>query len=175
MSDLTHHEGHVLALIRKWQPATAYFVRKTLERGLASSFSGSPGSVYPIIERLKRQDLVRSAAVADDKRGSQQLECTEKGMAAVQAWIVDIQPADLLPEDPWRTRISFAEVLSPEQQRAWLRDMRNAARMQAEALQGLCSGNPRDLPEAALENARMLNEARLRWIEQTIEAVGDQT
>ncbi len=27
---LSHHESHVLALIRKWQPTTAYFIRKAL-------------------------------------------------------------------------------------------------------------------------------------------------
>ena len=54
MKGLSHHECHVLALVQKWQPTTAYFVRKALVQRLASDASDSPGSVYPAIERLKR-------------------------------------------------------------------------------------------------------------------------
>ena len=60
MKGLSHHESHVLALVQKWQPTTAYFLRKALTQRLASDASDSPGSVYPAIERLKKAGLVTS-------------------------------------------------------------------------------------------------------------------
>lgn len=167
MPELSHHESHVLALICKWQPATAYFIRKTLERGLASTFSGSPGSVYPIIERLKRHDLVRGVPVAADGRRAQQLECTEQGVEAVRAWIVRIDADDVLPEDPWRTRMTFLDLLSTQQRLAWLLSIRDAAQAQDEILRALVRPDEAGAT-AAIEGARMLNDARLGWIERLI-------
>lgn len=170
MPDLSHHESHVLATILRWQPTTAYFVRKSLERGLASTFSSSPGSVYPVIERLKKRGLIHAAPVETDGRRTEQIGCTEQGIAAVRDWVRRIDPADALPEDPWRTRMAHAALLDADERLAWMVDMREAAERQREALAGRDALAVDDCHAAALENAKMLNEARLAWLDRTIAA-----
>lgn len=73
MVELTRLENHVLALTLKWQPTTAYFIRKSLADTIASNISDSPGSVYPAIARLKRHGLVAAEPVNRGKRPSENL------------------------------------------------------------------------------------------------------
>jgi DNA-binding PadR family transcriptional regulator len=168
MSHLTHHESHVLALIGKWQPTTAYFVRKALGQRLASDLSDSPGSVYPVIERLKQAALVTATADAADGRGTEHLRCTEAGHAAVREWVVRLEPRDMLPEDPWRTRIAFIETLAPEAARDWLFEVHDALERTLDSIeQGRVAGGG---IESELEHAqaRLVTAARLAWVDQAI-------
>lgn len=168
MAELTQHEGHVLALIWRWQPTTAYFVRRSLEKGLASSFSSSPGSVYPTIERLERRGLVSSVAAQDDGRKTEQVRCTETGEIALRSWVRTIHKSDLLPEDPWRTRMTFADVLTHSERIEWLRSLRTAAEDQlALIVEQSRTDNP---PVVVLSfvNAIHSVRARLAWINHAL-------
>jgi DNA-binding PadR family transcriptional regulator len=168
MSNLSHHESHVLALIGKWQPTTAYFVRKALGQRLATDLSDSPGSVYPAIERLKRAGLVTATADESDARKTEHLRCTPAGEQAVRDWIVRIDARDALPEDPWRTRIAFVEKLEPVAARDWLFALRDTIEGTLAGLDD--SRTPGVGIGAELENAqaRMVTAARLAWVDQAI-------
>lgn len=163
---LTHHESHVLALIRKYEPTTAYFIRKAVIRSLASSFSDSPGSIYPIIARLQGRGLVVAVDGPDSGRKSELLSCTAQGVAAIKAWLLEIDTADLLPEDPWRTRLLLADQLSESERLRCLKTMRAAgdeelARI-AERLHLAADTHEID----AAENAWLLTEARIAWLDR---------
>lgn len=168
MPKLSHHESHVLALVLKWQPTTAYFIRKALERGLASTFSSSPGSVYPAIERFKKRGLIVATAIEDDGRRTEQLTCTQAGIAAVREWIVSVEPSDALPEDPWRTRMAMADALEREERLSWLLLLRSEAEQQQSALSDRAALDAGECQMAALEHARIMTDGRLAWIDRTI-------
>lgn len=158
----------MLALIWRWQPTTANFVRNSLERGLASTLSTSPGSVYPIVSRLKARGLVHGERNGADKRAKELLSCTEAGTEAVRAWVSAIEPSDLLPEDPWRSRMAFAGCLTPEERLSWLRAIREATEVQ---LNGVELRSETDHPvyvQLAYDNARFALEARLAWINHAL-------
>lgn len=165
---LTHHECHVLAIIGKWQPVTAYVVRKLVPKSLASTFSDSPGSVYPIIKRLKDRGLVVAEELSDGRLNSEVLSCTVAGEAAIRSWLVEVLEADSLPEDPWRTRALFADILAPDERRRSLLAMRAAAADQlsniAERLELAGSRTDRE----AIEGARLFVEARLVWVDRLL-------
>lgn len=165
---LSHHESHVLALVQKWQPTTAYFVRKALQRSLASSFSDSPGSVYPVIERLKKRGLVVAMLAGEDGRRTEHLTCSVEGEAEIAAWLSRIDPADLLPEDPWRTRVLFAELLTPAARTDLYRQLRAAAQGQLEELQARAGAVADDGFREALEGARLQTEGRIVWLDRLI-------
>lgn len=168
MAKLTHLEGHVLALIWRWQPTTAYFVRNSLERGLATTLSSSPGSVYPIIERLKRRGLVHGVLTDADKRNKEHLSCTEAGVEAVKLWVSTVEPSDLLPEDPWRSRMAFVDCLSPHEQGVWLRSIRGTTEEQLGLLEARSETELIPAVKLAYENARLTLQARLAWINHAL-------
>lgn len=165
---LTHHESHVLALVHKWQPTTAYFVRKMLPRSIASTFSDSPGSIYPVIERLKRAGYIEATLSVDDARSTEHLTCTEVGDGAVREWILRQSPSDDLPEDPWRTRAIFAEVLTTPERLAWLTALRDRAEAQRTEIERQKELSVDVAHSDALEHARLAIEARSVWIERLI-------
>jgi len=167
MKGLSHHECHVLALVQKWQPTTAYFLRKALTQRLASDASDSPGSVYPVIERLKRAGLVASEALGSGRK-AEHLTCTAAGAEAVRNWIMEIDQSQLLPSDPWRTKVPFVGNLSSDDLHSWLYDMRSKASEELERL-NLLREATLDLPsQLELEHARLTTAARLTWTNEAI-------
>ena len=168
MTELSHHESHVLALVRRWQPTTAYFIRKSLERGLASTFSDSPGSVYPAIDRLIKRGFVIADRSRSDGRRAEALTCTQAGDQAVRSWIFRLDPEDMLPEDPWRTRMALAEGLDEEDLIAWLSSLREVAERQLQHLRDRAALTVDDCFGAALEHALLATETRIIWIDRTI-------
>ncbi|WP_186728851.1 PadR family transcriptional regulator [Sphingomonas panacisoli] len=161
---LSRLESHVLALVRKWQPTTAYFVRKSLADTMATNVSDSPGSVYPAIERLKAQGLLTAEATARGKRASEHLTCTKAGEEAVQHWLMLVSPAETLPEDPWRTKIRFADLMSKADLKTWLLDLRQVVKQTAAQLDELQPEDTDTLQSLELEHARLSNAARAAWI-----------
>ena len=62
---LTEFESHVLALIWRHQPTTAYQVRHAHAQSPTLDMALSQGSVYPAIERLKGRGLIAAVALKD--------------------------------------------------------------------------------------------------------------
>ncbi len=147
---------------------TAYFVRKALPRSFASTFSDSPGSIYPVIERLKRWGLVDARSVQVGSRSSEVLSCTPTGEAALHAWLIEDRDQDALPEDPWRTRILFAEGLNVRERQQWLSRLRDSAEAQRRALLDRAAITSEEAERDAIENARLLTEARIIWLERML-------
>jgi DNA-binding PadR family transcriptional regulator len=170
MAKLSHHESIVLALILKWQPVTAYFVRKALGQRLASDASDSPGSAYPVINRLRRAGLVRAEEMGD-RRGTEHLWCTQSGEAAVREWLVRLDDRDMLPEDPWRTRIAFMDMLPQAELRDWLFALREALKNTLAELEDQQQAAISLETELELLHARMITSARLSWASEAVLAI----
>ncbi len=164
MVELSRLENHILALVGRWEPTTAYFVRKSLAETLATNISDSPGSVYPVIERLKAHGLVSAMPAMQGKRPSEQLSCTAAGNAAVREWLTLVSPNELLPEDPWRTKIRFAQALPKDDLRIWLSSLKQAVKTTAERLDRLDPEEHETLRCLEIEHARLANAARLAWV-----------
>lgn len=164
MDELSRLENHVLALIRKWQPTTAYFVRKSLGDTLATNVSDSPGSVYPVIERLKRHGLVTGEPAARGRRASEHLACTPAGEERIRAWLTAVLPVDLLPEDPVRTRFRFAGLLDAEARRRWLGRLRQEMQLLLEGLERAAALEADPDRALELEHAKLVSAARIAWV-----------
>jgi DNA-binding PadR family transcriptional regulator len=115
---LTEFESCVLATVRQHAPCSAYEVRQIFAQSSTPSWSGSSGSVYPAVERLRRQGFVDGAAEAGDRRGRKNLTVTPAGEHAIKSWIATLEPwtAKATP-DPIRTRTSFLEQLTSDSER----------------------------------------------------------
>ncbi len=69
------------------RPMTGYGLRRVFSSTPMGLFSDSPGSIYPALERLERDGLIRAARQAEARRGGRALEVTRRGLAALRRWL----------------------------------------------------------------------------------------
>jgi DNA-binding PadR family transcriptional regulator len=120
---LSEMEACVLALIWSNGPSTPYSLRQVFLKSPSPQWSGSAGSIYPLVERLVRRKLIRSAARSTGRRESKLFTLTAAGSRAIEDWLEPNVPDWVagVPPDPLRTRIRFLGVLSLEKQKELLR------------------------------------------------------
>lgn len=167
-SALTEYECHILALVARDQPATAYRVRRTIESSPSAGISSSAGAVYPIVKRLKEKGLVTTAPVESDGRNTELLLITREGRAALRQWVKTITPEQLLPEDTLRTRMSHAHLLPPAERIGWLEKVRDALQAKLEEIEGYARQWPEGMITYAHRNARLITQTRIAWIEDVL-------
>jgi len=86
----------LLGLLMK--PSSGYDLRKVFSSTSMKTYSGSPGAIYPALQRLQKQGLIRGTVEEGaGLRRRQIFRLTPKGLAKLKAWItLPIAPADLL-------------------------------------------------------------------------------
>src|SRR5215471_20999039 len=72
-------EACVLGLLSVDGPATPYAIRKVFLESPNPQWSGSAGTIYPLIERLLRRKLIRSKLCLTGKRRGQRISVTVSG------------------------------------------------------------------------------------------------
>lgn len=78
------------------RPMTGYGLRRVFSSTPMGLFSDSPGSIYPALERLERDGLIRAAAQMAARRGGRTLEPTRRGLAALRRWLrLPVSPDDV--------------------------------------------------------------------------------
>ncbi len=85
--ELTTLEHIVLGLISQ-SPQSGYSIISMLEAG-THRWSASPGSIYPILKRLEKQELiVGELEIVYETRPRKMYRLTESGSAALDAWLL---------------------------------------------------------------------------------------
>lgn len=69
------------------RPMTGYGLRRVFSSTPMGLFSDSPGSIYPALQRLERDGLIRPAPQGEARRGGRALEPTRRGLAALRRWL----------------------------------------------------------------------------------------
>lgn len=162
---LTNRENVVMSLVWSHQPVTAYRIRRFFADSIVTHFTNNTGTIYPIIRRLVERGLLVSTPVEESRRGAETLTCSPEGEAAVAAWIRQIDGADMVLEDPLRTKMAAMDVLSPAERLTWLRDLQAAMSAELVALQSFADRN-RDMSYQLLlhDNARSTLVSRIEWV-----------
>lgn len=121
---LSEIEGCVLGLLSVEGPATAYAIRQVFLQSPNPQWSGSAGTIYPLVERLLRRKLIRSKLCLTGKRRGQRISVTASGSYALKQWLSVPIPEWVagVPPDPLRTRVRFLSAISDAQQRAFLQN-----------------------------------------------------
>lgn len=168
---LTELESHVLSLIWRMQPVSAYQIRQAFARSPTREVALSQGSIYPAVERLKRRDYVRASAL-NDGRKTEHLTCTAAGERAISAWVRDAVVQ--LPEDPLRTRVTALSILSESERVEWARAAKTSLLRNLADLEEFAQTHPGPYLEMAHDNARATLLARVRWIERVEAKLTDE-
>jgi DNA-binding PadR family transcriptional regulator len=137
---LSEIEACVLALVSVDGPATPYAIRKVFRDSPSPQWSGSAGTIYPLIERLLRRKLIRSKVSLTGKRRGYQISLTAAGALALRRWLSVPVPEWVagVPPDPLRTRVRFLGALNATQQRAFLQDAHQRTQAHLRVLEGDC-------------------------------------
>ncbi len=121
---LTNLEGAAMAEIASRGAATSYAIAQVFARSPSEYWSGSAGAVYPLIKRLAVRGLLEPSAAAAGKRQRLDYQITGAGRAALEEWLLDAQSAAGMGFDPLRTRLGHLHLVSPEQRREFLGQVR---------------------------------------------------
>jgi DNA-binding PadR family transcriptional regulator len=160
---LTEIENHVLSIIWRTQPTTAYQIRHAFGRMAAEDPPVSQGTVYPAIERLKRRELVEARST-QDRRNTKHLWCTAAGEAAVRNWVMSV--SGRLPNDPLRNRALALSALSPAECVDWVKKAKMAVLEDLAEVEESAQANTGAIHEVVHDNARLTHLARIRWLER---------
>lgn len=164
--ELTDLEAVALAFIHRNQPCTPYAVRRCLQASPAARFSDSAGSIYPLVRRLERRGLLRSAAASTGARRSRVYTATAAGVRAVKAWLrLPNNPAELATSDPLRTRAVYLDMLPEKDRYAWCERAKQLLEAHQRAVEAFAARTDDD-PYMALanDNARRTTRARIEWL-----------
>ena len=106
---MTELESCVLGVVWLRGPCTAYVVRQEFLISESSHWTGSAGAIYPLLQRLEKEKLIRSRAHTWGTGKKKEFEITDRGLEALRAWIGPPLPQwTAAPTfDPIRTRLSF--------------------------------------------------------------------
>ena len=168
---LSDNEGTLLALVLRVQPVTAYQIAKIYQESPVTNFNTSKGKLYPLIARLRERGLVNAQAVSNDARGTERLTCTEAGIAAVKQWLKDIQPAHLLLEDPLRTKVQSFDLLSREEQIAWIVEVKAELAGKLAALEEYGAAVTVPYKQFVHDNAVSSIRCRMDWLDRLLHHV----
>ncbi len=121
---LSELENVVLGVVNVNQPCSAYRVRMVFARSPSRHWSGSAGSIYPLVRRLESGGLLQSVTRRGDGRATRLYRLTRRGRSRLLSWLRPPLPdgGHLVTMDPLRVRVRFMEALRPEERFALLEE-----------------------------------------------------
>jgi DNA-binding PadR family transcriptional regulator len=162
-SRLTKDEGAFLSLLVRVEPATGYQLARIYEQSPVTNFGTSKGKIYPLIRRLKSRRLISARSIAD-RRGTEILRSTSKGVESVRSWMKEIKPADALLDDPLRTVVQSFDLLSETEQLEWIFKTRNSLEAKLVELEKYAFRSHGFFNGYVLESAVSSVKCRLSWL-----------
>jgi DNA-binding PadR family transcriptional regulator len=120
--ELSELECFTLGLVWQIGPCTPYVIRKRMLDSPSTQWSGSAGTIYPLMRRLKRSGLLCVKQEATGRRKHETYSITPAGLKELKAWIGPPmgEEAKTVTHDPLRARVRFLGALTRRQQLAWL-------------------------------------------------------
>ncbi len=181
VSTLPYNELEYLILALMGEGVSSgYAIRKTMNRMRGGRWSTESGSVYRVIRRLEKDDLiheVRKAGVPNRERT--EYELTGQGRAVLTSWLtlpLDRQEVAFLV-DPVRTRSYFLSRLSATERAMVVSNWLRANQEFCDELAGEIDSVPwtQPLQQAAYQNLLELAKARHKWLKSLEQIVDEET
>ena len=142
--------GYALLGLIHLKPSSGYDLRKTFAETALGNYSSSPGAIYPALERLESQHLIRG--VVENTAGLRRrrlYHLTSKGNAELKKWLArPIDQADVMRgAQELMLRFSFMDqALGAEAAVAFLEGFRSALKTYVSGLESYLRDNSRRMP-----------------------------
>jgi len=164
--------------------SSGYAMRKQMNRMRGGRWSAESGSVYRVLRRLERDNLLTEARkVGVPNRERTEYELTPQGEALLHSWLTFPPDRSELAflVDPLRTRSYFLSRLKPAEQvrviKTWLQESKQFVADLERDLEATSFKDP--LRGVAYYNLLYLAEARHEWLKkllaQTKQTAGSAT
>jgi DNA-binding PadR family transcriptional regulator len=140
-SNLSEIEACVLGLVSLGGPSTPYAIRKVFLESPSPQWSGSAGTIYPLMQRLLCRKLIRSKSCLTGKRRANRISLTASGSWTLKQWL-NVRIPDWVagvPPDPLRTRFRFFGVVGGKQLRRFLQDAYDRTQTHLAAIKADCA------------------------------------
>ena len=156
--------------------SSGYAMRKRMTRMRGGRWSSESGSVYRVLRRLEKDELVREARrVGVPNRERTEYELSERGESVLQSWLSfppDRQEFGFLV-DPIRTRAYFLTRLKPAEQsrvvKAWIAESKAfLAELERDIEE---TQTPGTVQAVAYSNLLYLSQARHEWLKKVLATV----
>ena len=161
--------GYALLGLLHQQARSGYDLRKIFANTPMGTFSDSPGAIYPALQRLEKQGLVRGQLQPSSGRRRRVFRPTASGRRAFKAWEAKAVSADEVIRrlDELMLRFSFMdETARPPQAVRLLRGLTKELNNYIPSLRQYLKANARQMPlsgRLALESGVRSYEELLRW------------
>lgn len=162
---------------------SGYAMRKEMNRMRGGRWSAESGSVYRVLRRLEKDNLlIEARKVGVPNRERTEYELTPQGEALLHSWLTFPPDRSELAflVDPVRTRSYFISRLKPNEQirvvKAWLQESKQFISDLQRDLDATAGPDP--LRNIAYYNLYFLAQARHEWLKKVlsqIKASGPQT
>ena len=176
--NITDLEGAVLGVVGVKGPCTTYAVRKEFQQSATPYWSGSAGTIYPVIERLSQRKLIKVASSTDDGRAGKLYILTAKGEKVLKDWLYPVATSQLIgtPPDPLRTRIEFLGMLDFGKRKQFLAEVRTGLEEQLKKVIKKSEENDPSnyLDYLSIRGGIIAAQARLDWIKEVAEILDKQ-
>lgn len=115
-------ESFILGLIWKHGPISVYGIRLLLRASPSTHWSGSAGSIYPLIKRLDRDGLLVAEPHTQGRRKSLRFSVSPAGIEEIRRWIGPPLPKEAVSVvfDPLRSRMRFLGLLDRQERLEWI-------------------------------------------------------
>lgn len=168
MTELDHT---ILGVIARDGPLSAYDVRRVFARSTTPLWSSSQGSVYPAIKRLLATGWIRATDAGRGRR-RQDLNITEQGKVALEAWLADLASwMGAVTADPIRTRAYFLPLVPIAQRRRFVAEALRYTNEAIEHLERLRHENPVERNDGRGSHERLVDlgalyalKAKRQWL-----------
>jgi DNA-binding PadR family transcriptional regulator len=163
----------ILGLLAR-EPRSGYDLRRVFATTPLGHFSSSPGAVYPALERLAEEGLVRgAAAVPAAARPRVVYSLTPAGAAALDAQLMlPVSPEDVVwAFDHVILRFAFMDRLDPAVVLRFLAAVRDGAEAYVRQLEEVREGMlslPSPVPRLALEHGIRSYRSHAEWARAAI-------
>lgn len=165
---LSNLEFLVLGVIWRDGPCTAYRIRKEFADSPNSFWSGSQGSIYPLLRKLESHEFVKSKADSGDQRKTKLVTITPAGKRQLMFWFDVSRPRSMLLQeyDSIRTQLFFIDVLPISKQKKYVDRLMTMLREQRDEIAKEIRNCDSDKPHyrIAWQGVLATNEARQKWL-----------
>ncbi len=176
--ELTDLEHTVLGVLWRDGASTPYRLRREFLDSPIPSWSGSAGSIYPLVRRLEREGLLASEDSASDRRGTRLYDLTPAGRRALKRWLLPPLPRrDALPGvDAVRSRLLFLQLLTARERARFLAQIQaqlDDAVTELRAIVTDAEEGGDQIHVLASRGGLKVAEARCAWFSEVCVALGE--